>query len=301
MIGGWLDENKTRPRTYHAYKETLTKFRATLAQINLDLDGDVDTVSLVAQRFASFSETPEREIAPSTFNHRLAVLSSFYTYARKHRAIKENPIDLVKRKKVQAYANATPLDQSYVNECMSRIDRSTAQGMRDYAILGVLLQTGRRVTEVASLQWKHLTLKGARLTLTFDNCKGGKTMRDTVPAPLSQAILAWLHKQYGADLARLDKEAPLWVNFARNEYGGAPLSTQAIADICEKRLGVSKVHTTRHTYTHGMIKAGATMNEIQARLGHETLVPTSRYAAALESDENRHADTLAAMFGLNKE
>ena len=46
-----------------------------------------------------------------------------------------------------------------------------------------------------------------------------------------------------------------------------------------------------------MMKAGATVNEIQARLGHESLATTGRYVAMLQSAENKHADDLAAMLG----
>ena len=57
-------------------------------------------------------------------------------------------------------------------------------------------------------------------------------------------------------------------------------------------------HVTRYTFTHNMIKAGATLNEVQDRLGHESLATTGRYARVLTSAENRHADKLASMLGI---
>jgi len=47
-----------------------------------------------------------------------------------------------------------------------------------------------------------------------------------------------------------------------------------------------------------MIRAGATLPELQARLGHESLATTGIYAKALGSDENPHADKIAAMLGI---
>jgi integrase len=79
---------------------------------------------------------------------------------------------------------------------------------------------------------------------------------------------------------------------------GQVLGTQAIADICQKHLGTSKVHAMRHTFAHTMEAAGASVSEIQARLGHESLATTGRYLAQLKQDENKHGDVITAMLGI---
>lgn len=301
-IAGWLDAKFHRSkskRTQGEYAETIRLFREGLRRLGFDLDSDVVAVSLVAQKFASFSTVPEKDVKPTTYNQRLAILSSFYEYARKHRFLADNPLDLVERAKVQSYAGARSLDASHVMARMRAIDRSTLLGARDYALLGVLLQTGRRLAEVAGLRWGDVVLQHGCITLTF-HCKGDKTMYDTLPKPLSKAVLGWLRLLYGPELGTLDKDAPVWVNFARNQYHKQPLGMQSIADICHKRLGVSKVHVTRHTWAHNMVKAGATLNEIQARLGHESLATTGRYVAMLQSAENAYAETISELFGLDE-
>src|SRR5439155_5213377 len=88
-IVGWLDAKFHRSkseRTRHAYEDTLRTFRSGLQQKDLDLDGDRAPVALVAQAFASFS-VQGREVKPATYNQRLAILSSFYVYARKHQLL----------------------------------------------------------------------------------------------------------------------------------------------------------------------------------------------------------------------
>jgi hypothetical protein len=74
---------------------------------------------------------------------RLAILSSFYTYAKKLKFLAENPIELLDREKVQEYASAQALDVEDVAIRLQGIDQSTLKGARDYAILSVLLYTGR--------------------------------------------------------------------------------------------------------------------------------------------------------------
>jgi integrase len=181
---------------------------------------------------------------------------------------------------------------------LHKIDRSTDLGKRDYALLIILLNTGRRLKEVASLEWRHVRFKGQRITLTFEHCKRDKTMIDTLNVGISKAILTWLHAYYGSELASLDKHAPLWVTLSRNtEQAGAPLRIQVIQHVCMKYLK-SRSHITRHTFSQLMMKAGATLKELQASLGHESLATTGIYARTLSSDENPHADKIAAMLGI---
>src|SRR5690242_11050988 len=83
-VAGWLDAHSTSKKTLKAYAVTLNQFRSELHRIGNDLDSDVRTLAMVAQRFAGFTSNPRKEqVTDSTYNHRLAVLSSFYEYALK--------------------------------------------------------------------------------------------------------------------------------------------------------------------------------------------------------------------------
>ncbi len=90
-----------------------------------------------------------------------------------------------------------------------------------------------------------------------------------------------------------------WLPFLENERQSKALGIQSIADICEKRLGTSKVHTLRHTFARVMEDSGAKVSDIQARLGHASLSTTGRYLAALNRADNAHAESIAARLGLD--
>ncbi len=95
------------------------------------------------------------------------------------------------------------------------------------------------------------------------------------------------------------RERPIWISLAqRNGTFGHPLSIRAIAQINERRLGVSKVHTLRHTFARGLEDAGVKVSEIQARLGHADLGTTGRYLAQLHAGENPHLARLSHLYGL---
>ena len=322
-IAAWIDAKQRRSgsqKTRKAYEDTLLSFRQLLQQAGRDLDpyhnGHEDSeagrtqaiveIALAAQGFAGLS-TKDKVVSEATYNQRLAILSSFYTFANKRRFLDcGNPIATIERTRVQAYKHAQPLEADDVAARMRAIDRSTKQGARDYVLLAVLLQTGRRLSEVIDLRWRNVIVQGSKMTLVFEHCKGGKVMRDTIPVPVANALLEWMTVAYGNNLRSLSGDAPLWISFKRRaerEEGTPltippPLTIRSVANICEKHLGVSKVHVTRHTWARTMEDAGAKVSDIQSRLGHESLATTGRYLAALKQADNKHADTLAERFGL---
>ena len=119
------------------------------------------------------------------------------------------------------------------------------KGARDYAIQSVLLQTGRREQEVATLRWQHVSIHNGKARLTFKHTKGGEVMQDDVPTSVTNALLRWLHKWYGAEIGTLAPDAPLWVSLAHDASYGQPLGYQSLNAFCKKHLGTSKLHATR--------------------------------------------------------
>jgi integrase/recombinase XerC len=303
LIAAWLDSKFSRSgsqRTRQEYAHCLDKFRTGLHRAGLELDSpNTSRVATLAQAFASYSARG-RPVAAATRNQRLAILSSFYVFCRRRAGWRDNPIDAVERSSVQEYAGSAALPAEVIAARLAEIDRTSLAGKRDYALLAVLLSTGRRLSEVAGLEIRDIEPAGAgRIVLVFRRCKGGKVQRDALPAPVADALLAWIRACYdGVQPGRQDDERPVWTVLARGQHYGKRLGIQAIADVCKKRLGTSKVHATRHSFSHAMTAAGASVAEIQARLGHASLATTGRYLASLKQAENPYSDKVVEMFGL---
>jgi site-specific recombinase XerD len=106
-------------------------------------------------------------------------------------------------------------------------------------------------------------------------------MQDILDARLSKVLLAYLRTIYGERLDILSAHRPIWVSFSDRTYGQA-IGSQTIADISERHLGVSKVHTLRHTFALAMEELGAHASSIQERLGYESLAATNGYLTRLK-------------------
>lgn len=96
------------------------------------------------------------------------------------------------------------------------VDQNTLKGARDYVILSVLLYTDRRAQEVATLQWQHVSMHKGSVRLTFAHAKGEVIMQDDLPTPVTNVLLRWLHKWYGAQPGTHAPDAPLWVSLAHD-------------------------------------------------------------------------------------
>ena len=321
VIDVWLDakaHGKTDSRTYRVYRDTLASLRATLQLAGLDLDTpDLTTLETAVQGWARQQRQVDRKtglvvdrpVAGTTFNHRLNVASSFYRFARRRRLLMtDNPVDGIDRDRVQSYAHAEAIDHDDVTDCLEAIDRATLVGLRDYALVQVAVNTGRRLAELAAMRYGHLAWHGAhKATVTFPAAKGDKIMRDDLAPTVVSALLAWLRGYYGATLAALPADAPVWVTLShQSRYGdpyGQPLSVRGIGYVVERVFKplagtkkVTKVHALRHTFTHEMMAVGAPVEVIQQRLGHANIATTQRYMGELTSGHNPHAEALAARF-----
>lgn len=309
IIGAWLhskDQRSHSAKTEKAYRTIITEFRAMLQNQGYDLLWeDADFVTIIAdtaQIYAAHRSPQSRrkgEVSPSTQNQRLAILSSFYLFAIKRGHLTTaNPIGLVDRPHVEAYAQAQSIEQEDIQARLKTIDASTLQGARDLAILAVLLSTGRRVSEIAGLQRQHMQISGKVVKLSFLHMKGGKSGRNTLSPVVSRLLVQWLLNFYGQRFLGLPPETPLWVNVHHKSHYGEALGYHGIAGICLHYLGTSKVHTTRHTFATLMELAGAKLSEIKTALGHENAATTSDYLDKLKQDKNPYAEKLTLFLGL---
>src|SRR5216683_7103566 len=180
-IGEWLAQKETRTgskKTRAAYEDTMRQFRQFLSQGGLDLLSNPIDIARVAALWANQrtgnTRRPGEDVSPATYNQRLAILSSWYTFVQEVYKLEiPNPIESVKKRPVQAYAAAQAIDPNTVEQGLVSVNRDTLAGLRDYAVLAVALYTGRRAHELVGLRWRDMQITGrkaTRITLTF-HCK----------------------------------------------------------------------------------------------------------------------------------
>ncbi|BCL84691.1 tyrosine-type recombinase/integrase [Ktedonobacteria bacterium brp13] len=312
-------------KTAKAYFDTVTSFRSYLQERGYDLimysrdeEGWTEYTFIrskladCASDFAIKSKKPGKTlVAEATRDQRLAILSSFYQYADLRRKVPfSNPITMIERSPVQAYAGAVALSEEQVQQALAKIDRSTLLGQRNYTLLLILLNTGGRVGQIQKLTRGALYLSPSRVvTVVFRHMKGNKASEQVLDPRVSAVLLTYLETLYDQPVERIDAAAPLWTVLTdipsplRKDgvplyQKGDPLKYGAIRYLCQQLLGTGKVHTTRHTFSLAMLESGATTDDLQEQLNHSDPKTTRTYARHFQRQKNKHAAAVATRFGL---
>jgi site-specific recombinase XerD len=148
-------------------------------------------------------------------------------------------------------------------------------GLRNRAIILLLLDTGMRLRELSALRLWDLDFDRGIVRVMG---KGAKERVVGMGKATQKAMLRYL-------LSRSDPHPEVWVSEERR-----PLTYNSLNDAIRtmgKRAGIefrSSAHTYRHTFATSALKNGADLFRVQALLGHSSLEMVRRYAASLGSE-----------------
>jgi integrase/recombinase XerD len=161
-----------------------------------------------------------------------------------------------------------------VRHLLTSIDRSTAVGRRDYAILILLARLGLRSGEVAFLELDDLDWNTGQLRV---HGKGGQRSDLPLPAEVGEAIVAYLrHGRPPSASRRVFLRAKAPVRGFRGASGVGSIVRHSI-----KRAGVNAPTFGAHQFRHGlateMLRQGASLADIGEVLGHRHPQTTKIY------------------------
>jgi site-specific recombinase XerD len=158
----------------------------------------------------------------------------------------------------------------------SSTDRSTARGVRDYAILLLLARLGLRAGEILTLELDDIRWEVGEIVV---HGKGG--LRDHLPLPhdVGRAIALYLRNARGSSRSRrlfLRHNAP-HVGLAQ------PSVVSKVAREALHRAGLLPAgrvggHIFRHSLATRMLQRGASLLEISQVLRHRSTTTTQLYA-----------------------
>jgi len=167
---------------------------------------------------------------------------------------------------------AIPAEQ--VRQLLASIDRRTAMGCRDYAILLLLARLGLRSGEVASLELDNIDWNAGQLSVRG---KSGQRSELPLPAEVGAAIAVYLRRGRPQSTSRrvfLRAKAPI------RGFQGA----SGVGSIVRHRLqraGLNAPTHGAHQFRHGlatqMLRQGASLDEIGEVLGHHNPQTTTIY------------------------
>jgi integrase/recombinase XerD len=238
-------------------------------------DGPVTLSQLCASDVVGFVQRQAPRLHQKRAKLLTTALRSFLQYARylgKTKLDLAAAVPVVANWSMSSIPRAIAADQ--VRQLLDSIDRRTAIGRRDYAILLLLARLGLRSGEVTFLELDDIDWNLGKLSV-----RGKSGQRSDLPLPkeVGKAIAAYLRHGRPQSTSRrvfLRAKAPIRGFLGQTGVG-------SIVRHCLLRAGLDAPTYGAHQFRHGLatelLRQGASLGEIGEVLGHRSPETTKIY------------------------
>ena len=210
----------------------------------------------------------------------LAAIRHFFDIAVTRHAVILNPAKSVRGEKYQVIEGLTPeIGVKQAEKLFASIETSNVVGLRDRAIIGILIYTAARRGAVSKLTRGDFYYAAEQWVLRFQE-KGGKTREIPVRHDLQAFITDYIDQ-----LGHTGDEAPLFPTAYRKTktLTKNPMSGDDIGHMVKRRIkdaGLPKnlsPHSFRATTATDLINQGVPLEDVQHLLGHADARTTKLY------------------------
>jgi tyrosine recombinase XerC len=253
---------------------TLRNYRTDLGHFFTWLDSEGIGVNgadrLTVRRY--LADLKQNGMATASLTRKTSTIRTFYRFLIREGHLDSSPlVGLVSPKREKRLP--TVLKREDLAEIIGSANETTSVGLRNRAILELMYAAGVRLSEVVSLDLKHLDLDERTLLVRG---KGNKERIVLVGAPAEKALRRYLARGRPQLVARA--QSALFVN--RN---GGRLSGRSIQNIVRRQALAAGLdqrvwpHLLRHSFATHMLDGGADLRVVQELLGHESAQTTQIY------------------------
>jgi integrase/recombinase XerD len=208
-------------------------------------------------------------LAPTSVSRAVSATRGFFKFLMLDGHIKSHPAEDLDTPQRFSYLPKF-LTEEEINRLLAAPDVSTAEGIRDRAVLEIMYATGLRVSELVELKQADVDLLAG---LVVCHGKGNKERR----VPLGKSAIHWL-QQYSAVKAAYGKSPAPNIFLHRGRPFTRYFAWSMIKRHAEK-AGIKDVspHTLRHSFATHLLQHGADSRSVQALLGHSDISTTQIY------------------------
>lgn len=188
------------------------------------------------------------------------------------------------------------LTKQKAQELLTSPDIKTLKGLRDRAVLAVMIGGGLRRSEIANLTFDHIQQRDGRWTIVDMLGKGNRTRTIPIPSWVKLAIDEW------TNAAGIISGCIFQAVHKGGHITHETVSPQAIRDIVKfygEMIGMPELaaHDLRRTYAKLAHKGGAGLDQIQLSLGHVSIKTTEKYLGVSQDLTDAPCDHLGLTLG----
>ncbi|MBO7716039.1 MAG: tyrosine-type recombinase/integrase [Methanobrevibacter sp.] len=241
-----------------------------------------------------------KKYKPATVHGYLIAVKLFFQWAEQA-GIYPDIAKRIKSANVDPYYKKDPLTGKQAAKVLDNINEDTAAGLRDYALISLMLTTGLRTHSIILADIGDIRTLGEYTVLYYQG-KGHEEKAEFVK--LSEPVLKAIQRYLQSRGAEPAPNEPLFASVAHRN-AGKRMTTRSISRIIKNALKAAGLesdrltaHSLRHTAANLAIKNGAPLREVQQLLGHKNINITMIYLEQIKRTENTSTDRItAAIFG----
>ena len=267
--------NIRNKNTRSAYHRAVTKFFTWCEERNLDLN-QIEPIHV-----AAYIEQLTKQLSSPTVKQHLAGIRMLFDWLVVGHIVETNPAQSVRGPKYVVKKGKTPiLSPEEARELIESIRTDTVVGLRDRALIGLLIYSFARVSAALSMNVGDYFPQGKRWWLRLHE-KGGKQHEIPVHHILEGYLDAYIKKAGIVD----DKKSPLFRTAIRktNQLTNNPLCRENAYHMIKRRAkdaGIQTAlgcHTFRATGITVYLQNGGTLEKAQMMAAHESARTTKLY------------------------
>lgn len=204
----------------------------------------------------------------------LSGLKNFFGWLVEEEVIHANPMDHIDSPKLRRKLPVV-LSLDEIEAMLAAIDRSTAEGERNKAIIEILYGCGLRVSELCELRTANVYWKDEFIRVI------GKGNKERL-VPIGSTALKAARIYYDGYRKNMEVKPGEQDYFFLNRRG-RHLSREMIFHIVKKLAREAEIkktvspHTFRHSFATHLVEGGADLRAVQDMLGHESITTTEIY------------------------
>jgi site-specific recombinase XerD len=267
VLDGLTSDNSRR-----AYRRALLDFLSWHAA-----QGRPPLTKAVVQQYKTVLQ--QSNLSSATINQRLSAIRKLASEAADNGLIDPmlaNGITRVPGVKMTGVRTGNWLTRDQAQALLKAPDTTTLKGLRDRALLAVLLGCGLRRSEAAELTFEHIQQRDGRWVIVDIVGKGNRVRTVPMPSWAKAAIDEW------AQAAGITAGRVFRAIRKGGKVNGETMTDQAIADVVRRYVRFvsdSRIaaHDLRRTFAKLAHKGGAGLEQIQLSLGHASVRTTERY------------------------
>jgi len=259
-------------------RNTIEQHRVTACQLvqhQLAMDGAFRLVDLTQARIERFVVDAGRRYGRGTLQHVVAQVRGLVRFLAMHGEVTvglDRQIDTPRVYRLEQLPRA--LQWNTVRALLETIDRTTACGLRDYAMFLLIATYGLRGCDVAGLTLNDIDWRAGELHV--HQAKTSQPLSFPLTDPVAEALLAYVPDARPPVKFRqvfITAPAPL-----------LPIKRQAVGYAFRRRVQYSGldiryrgVHCLRHSYALHLLREGVALKTIGDLLGHRSTQSTCVY------------------------